>query len=71
MRTMNDRRPTSKPGRAWQRTAPGPLPETPVVPASHRQQPPLQEVIRGLDARELQGETVFDQLFGETPPPKR
>jgi hypothetical protein len=42
-----------------------------VVPASHRQQPPLQEVIRGLDARELQGETVFDQLFGETPPPKR
>jgi hypothetical protein len=68
---MSDQRPTSRPARAWQTTRPSPLPETPVVPASRRQQPPLQEVIRGLDARELQGETVFDQLFGETPPTKR
>jgi hypothetical protein len=42
-----------------------------VVPASQRPQPPLQEVINGLDARELEGETVFDQLFGPTPPAKR
>jgi hypothetical protein len=34
----------------------------PVV--SRRQQPPLKEVMQGLDARELEGETVFDQLFG-------
>lgn len=27
-------------------------------------QPPLREVLQGLDARELEGETVFDQLFG-------
>ena len=32
-----------------------------------RVQPPLQEVLRGLDARELEGETVFDQLFGPQP----
>jgi hypothetical protein len=68
---MSDPRPTARPGRAWQRTSPGPLADTPVVPASQRQQPPLQEVIHGLDARELEGETVFDQLFGSTPPPRR
>lgn len=68
---MIDQRRTSNAGRAWQRTSPSPLAESPVVPASQRQQPPLQEVIRGLDARELEGETVFDQLFGSTPPAQR
>ncbi|OGA99419.1 MAG: hypothetical protein A3E25_17815 [Burkholderiales bacterium RIFCSPHIGHO2_12_FULL_69_20] len=68
---MSDPRPPSRPGRSWQRTRPSPLPDTPVVPASQRQQPPLQEVINGLDARELEGETVFDQLFGPTPPAPR
>ena len=68
---MSDPRPTARPGRAWQRTSPSPLPDTPVVPTSQRQQPPLQEVINGLDARELEGETVFDQLFGPPTPAKR
>jgi len=26
----------------------------------------LREVLKGLDARELEGQTVFDQLFGPT-----
>jgi hypothetical protein len=30
-------------------------------------QPPLREVLKGLDARELEGETVFDQSFGAGP----
>ena len=29
-----------------------------------RRQPPLREVLKGLHVRELEGETVFDQLFG-------
>lgn len=33
-----------------------------------RHQPPLQEVLKGLEARELEGQTVFDALFGETDP---
>jgi hypothetical protein len=36
-------------------------------PPGTRVQPPLQEVLKGLDARELEGETVFDQLFGPWP----
>jgi len=32
-----------------------------------RPQPPLQEVLKGLDSRELEGQTVFDQLFGPLP----
>jgi hypothetical protein len=65
---MIHRRPPTPPapatGRAWQRTSPSPLPEV-----SSRQQPPLKEVMKGLDARELEGETVFDQLFGPPSPP--
>lgn len=61
---MNRRRkpppPAPATGRAWQRTRPSPLPDE----VSARPQPPLKEVIKGLDARELEGETVFDQLFG-------
>ncbi len=38
----------------------------PVAPVN-RAQPPLQEVLQGLDARELEGQTVFDQLFGPLP----
>lgn len=41
-------------------TPPAPLPGT-------RPQPPLQEVLKGLDSRELEGQTVFDQLFGTLP----
>ena len=46
---------------AWQDTQPGGL-----TPASRmvRKHPPLTEVLQGLDARELEGQTVFDQLFG-------
>ena len=35
-----------------------------LLPGSRRRQPPLREVLKGLDARELEGETVFNQLFG-------
>ncbi len=58
--------------RAWQHTTPGALrPEAPAAgkatqPAT-RVQPPLQEVLQGLETRELEGETVFDQLFGPKP----
>lgn len=49
---------------AWQDTQPGGLW---AEPAPVRRQPPLTEVLHGLDARELEGQTVFDQLFGTTP----
>lgn len=51
------------PGRAWQPTRSGDLPQT----GAPRPQPPLREVFKGLDVRELEGETVFDQLFGLPP----
>jgi hypothetical protein len=67
-------RPPFPDSRAWQRTTPGALPPAAPAPApaiaaraGPRVQPPLQEVLRGLDARELEGETVFDQLFGPQP----
>jgi len=47
---------------------------SPAQPLSRRVQPPLTEVLQGLDARELEGETVFDQLFGPpaaAPAPRR
>ncbi len=69
---MSDKRPPADPGPAWQATLPGPLPEP--ASASPRRQPPLVEKIKGLDTRELEGPTVFDQLFGATPtapPPQR
>jgi hypothetical protein len=51
------------PGRAWQRTSAGDMPP----PALSRPQPPLREVLQGLEVRELEGESVFDQLFGLPP----
>ena len=45
--------------RAWQPTQPGGLPEP-----TAREQPPLRELLQGLDVRELEGETLFDQHFG-------
>lgn len=58
----------------WQNTCPAPLDLAPAElppPArpTPRQQPPFKEVLQGLDSRELEGQTVFDQLFG--PPIKR
>ena len=47
----------------WPDTQPGDLP---VAPTVARRQPPLTEVLQGLEARELEGQTVFDQLFGNT-----
>ena len=47
--------------RAQQPTEAGAL-----LPGSRRRQPPLREVLKGLDARELEGESVFNQLFGPT-----
>ena len=65
---MSTQRPPAQTGPAWQRSRPGDLQPLPSAP---RAQPPLREVIKGLDARELEGETVFDQLFGATPKPDR
>lgn len=56
------------PGRAGPRTRAG---ELPLPTAAPRAQPPLREVLHGLDVRELEGETVFDQLFGPPPPSAR
>ena len=53
----------NEPGRTWQPTRSGDLPQ----PNAPRLQPPLREVLKGLDVRELEGETVFDQLFGLPP----
>lgn len=50
---------------AWQDTQPGSL-DHPARPK--RQHPPLTEVLQGMDARELEGQTVFDQLFGPGTP---
>jgi hypothetical protein len=51
---------------SWQDTSPAPL-DQPVL-VSRRPQPPMREVIKGLDTRELEGQTVFDQLFGDELP---
>ena len=51
------------PGRSWQRSRSGALPP----PATPRPQPPLREVFKGLEVRELEGETIFDQFF-DLPP---
>ena len=59
--------PTHRPRAAddvWPDNQPAGLPASP-PPA--RRQPPLTEVLQGLEARELEGQTVFDQLFGNTP----
>ena len=53
----------NEPGRPWQHTRSGDLP----LPNAARPQPPLREVLEGLDVRELEGETVFDQFFGLPP----
>lgn len=64
--TMNFRRlppdPTRASGDAWAQTCPSEL-----TPPAPRRQPPLREVLQGLDSRELEGPTVFDQLFGVLP----
>jgi hypothetical protein len=54
-----------EPGRPWQRSRPADL--QPLATPRPRPQPPLREVFKGLDVRELEGETVFDQLFGQPP----
>lgn len=63
---MNRNVPPPQPDRAWQPTLAGDL-APPPAPAAPRPQPPLREVIKGLDTRELDSQTVFDQLFGELP----
>jgi hypothetical protein len=65
---MSKLRPFRQTDRAWQDTTPGDLAPEAAPTGSRRVQPPLREVLRGLDARELEGETVFDQLFGLNQP---
>jgi hypothetical protein len=63
----NKLRPLRPPEPAWQATAPSdltPLPGQPGAGAGRRPQPPLRETLKGLHTRELEGPTVFDQLFG-------
>ena len=62
---MSAPRPPSPTSHGWQRTQAGGLPLPPVAPTPPRMQPPLREVLKGLDSRELEGETVFDELFGK------
>ena len=50
---------------AWQDTLPGRLDDH---PRPKRRHPPLTEVLEGMDVRELEGQTVFDQLFGPRSP---
>lgn len=64
---MSEQRPPHRDGRDWEPTSPLPMTILPEPPAAPRPQPPLTEVIQGLDSRELEGETVFDQLFGNQP----
>lgn len=61
---MSEPRP---PNRDWEPTSPLPMTIVPDTPVAPRPQPPLTEVIQGLESRELEGETVFDQLFGDKP----
>jgi len=65
---MSEHRPTPAPAPGRPRDGASPAPRAAATP---RVQPPLREVLQGLDARELEGETVFDQLFGPELPPRR
>jgi hypothetical protein len=65
---MSNTRPPPDPGSPWQRTRAGALPPSAPQRTPTRVQPPLRETLKGLDVRELEGETVFDQLFGATAP---
>ena len=56
----NDRPTAIDPDLGWENTRPGDL--LPPSPAA-RPQPALCEVLQGLEMRELEGQTVFDQLF--------
>ena len=66
LNAMNFRRlppdPAREPDDAWAQTRPSAL-----YAPEPRRQPPLREVLQGLDSRVLEGETVFDQLFGALP----
>jgi hypothetical protein len=66
---MSDLRRTHRSQPDWQDTRPSPQPAAP-QPAP-RVQPPLTEAMQGLDTRELEGQTVFDQLFGDRPKARR
>lgn len=51
---------------AWETTSASALDLLPFI--RKRSHPPLREVLKGLDARELEGQTVFDHLFGDDEP---
>ncbi|MBL8350265.1 MAG: hypothetical protein JNL87_08100 [Burkholderiaceae bacterium] len=61
------REPARDPARAWQRTVVGELPP----PLATRPPAPPRQAIQGLDVRELESQTVFDQLFGAGSTPAR
>lgn len=60
------RDPNRDPNRAWQRTVSGGLSS----PLTARSPVPPRQAIQGLDVRELESQTVFDQLFGASSTPK-
>jgi hypothetical protein len=59
----------------WQDTTPMPLCEPWTVPAvtgqvrdpRRQHEPPFEQITQGLEMRELESQTVFDQLFGSLP----
>ena len=64
----------------WEDTAPmprlepapppaaGPAAAPPLPGTPPKAEPPFTRVTRGLEMRELEGQTVFDQFFGADPP---
>ena len=62
--TMIKPRLASRESGHWLPTRPLPLP---TAPETAQNLPPLTEVLHGLDSRELEGDTLFDQLFGDPP----
>ena len=60
---MSDVPASADPGQPWQRNCSG----EGLSATTARPQPPLREVLKGLDVRELEGDTVFDQFFALLP----
>ena len=65
----------------WQDTTPLPLRRPRAAPATNpavagqpagakpQTDPPFEQIAQGLEMREIDSQTVFDQLFGNTPRP--
>ena len=80
---MNRARPAGTPSThpRWEDTTPMPRLEpllaqtearaaaaAPVETGQHKPEPPFKRVTKGLEIRELEGQTLFDQFFGPSAP---